>query len=246
MRLTGAVALALASLVGVGVATATVGHDLGGTAEPTASTEVEESDVAASHAHTPDAPNAKGTDPAATEGDAAHAHIHRRDYAAVWEAATPEEQAGATALVEAVKAGTAEYADPNVAAADGYAPNPSGGPNASHWPSRAAARDQRILDPGRPESLMYWTAPDGRKVLVGAVFKAFPLQPAPIPGGDLTMWHVHESRGAKCYPAEDDACEGTKMLHVFFFDGVVDPFMENWAAAGGGRDAFVLAMRAVA
>jgi hypothetical protein len=239
MRLTAVVALGVVSVVGAGVATATVANDTGSTAEPAVSSPVARPDA-------PTAMDAEGPDLPATESEAAHAHAHRRDYATVREAATSEEQAGARALVEQVKAGTAEYVDTDLAAADGYRPNPNGGPDASHWPSRAATRDGRVLDPARPESLMYWTARDGRKVLVGAVFKAFPSQQAPTPGGDLTMWHVHESRGTKCYPAEDDTCDGTKMLHVFFFDGVVDPFTENWAAAAGGREAFIHAMRALA
>jgi hypothetical protein len=259
MRVTAVVALGVVSLVGAGVATAaTVGNDTGGTAAPAVSSAVAgpdaepgtgvDADGAMGHAH-PDPPaamDAEGTELPPTESEAAHAHAHRRDYAAVWAAASAEEQADARALVEQVKAGTAKYADTDVAAADGYRPNPNSGPDASHWPSRAAARDGRVLDPARPESLMYWTASDGRKVLVGAVFKAFPSQQAPTPGGDLTMWHVHESTTTKCYPAEDDTCEGTKMLHVFFFDGVVDPFTENWAAAAGGRDAFVEAMHGLA
>jgi hypothetical protein len=201
----------------------------------------------------PDGPNAGSAaegpetgSPAVSDTDEAHTHVHARDYAALWAAASPEERAGAARLAADVEAGTAKYKDSTVAAADGYGPNPNGGPNASHWPSRAAARDQKILDPSRPESLMYWTAPDGHKVLVGAVFKVFAGQQAPTPGGDLTMWHVHQSTGTKCYPAEDDSCHGMQMLHVFFFDGVVDPFTENWAAAAGGRAAFRRAMHAMA
>jgi hypothetical protein len=235
MKSTVAIALSIAALAGVGVTAATAGNDAGGNAAPAVTSPAREPATA------------MDTEPPATDSDAAHAHVHARDYAAAWAAATPEERAGATALVESVEAGTAKYADSTVAAADGYGPNPNGGPAASHWPSRAAARDGRILDPSRPESLMYWTAPDGNKMLVGAVFKVFPRQPAaPTPGGDLTMWHVHEAPGTKCYPAEDETCQGMQMLHVFFFDGVVDPFTESWAAAAGGRDAFLRAMRAMA
>jgi hypothetical protein len=181
----------------------------------------------------------------AADDDAAHRHGTMRDYDALWAAATPEERAGATALVEATKAATAKYADYDVARAAGYRPNPQGGPNATHHPGIGLVRDGRVLDPDAPESLMYWTAPNGEKVLVGAVYKAGPREDAPAPGGDLTAWHTHVDDHTRCYPAQDPGCpqHGMKMLHVFFFDGVHDPFTENMLAAAGGRRAFARAMR---
>lgn len=190
--------------------------------------------------------------PATAEPHAEHpsarttGHSHTRDYAALWAAATPEQRTGATALVDAVRAGIAPYANADAARAAGYAPNQRGGPNATHWPDRAAFRDGRTLDPTRPESLVYWTLPDGRKVLLGAMFKVAPGQTAPAPGGDLTMWHVHPAPGEMCHPAEDDGCGGTQMLHVYTFTGVVDPFAESPVAAAGGRQAFAADVRATA
>jgi hypothetical protein len=92
---------------------------------------------------------------------------------------------------------------------------------------------------------MFWTAPDGRKVLVAAVFKAAPSEAAPAPGGALTAWHTHAG-GEKCLPAQDAECpqHSMKMLHVFVFDGVDDPFAETMVTAAGGRRSFIADMRA--
>jgi hypothetical protein len=151
--------------------------------------------------------------------------------------------AAAAELVSATKTATARYADYDVARVAGYRPNRNGGVDATHYPNPALMRDGRVLDPEVPESLMYWTAPDGQKVFVGVVFKAAPGEAAPAPGGALTMWHTHAA-GKMCHPAEDAECpqDTGKMLHVFLFPGVQDPFAENMFAAAGGRQAFRQAM----
>lgn len=171
-------------------------------------------------------------------------HGHVRDYDALWEAASPEERAAATRLVADTKAATVKYADVDEALRAGYRPNPLGGKEATHYPNRSLLRDGKVLDPMAPESLMYWTAADGDKVLVGAVYKAAPAEYAPAPGGALTAWHTHAA-GNRCYPGLDSDCPDntTKMLHVFFFDSVHDPFTESMVAAAGGRQRFADAMR---
>jgi hypothetical protein len=180
-----------------------------------------------------------------SDSDEAHAHAHDRDETRLQADASSEERAAAAALVDATRDATQRYVDVAAALDAGYRPNPAGGPNATHHPSPALMRDGRVLDPEVPESLMYWTARDGTKVLVGAVFKTRPGEDAPAPGGALTMWHTH-ARGEMCHPAEDASCpqDTGKMLHVFFFEGVQDPFAENVVAAAGGRRAFALAMAA--
>ena len=174
----------------------------------------------------------------------ARGHDHIRNYDALWEAASPEERAAATRLVADTKAATLKYADVDEASRAGYRPNRLGPEDATHYPNQSLMRDGKVLDPMAPESLMYWTAPDGDKVLVGVVYKAAPSEHAPAPGGALTAWHTHAS-GKKCYPGLDADCphNTTKMLHVFFFDGVDDPFTESMAAAAGGRQKFADAMR---
>jgi hypothetical protein len=187
------------------------------------------------HVHTPDM---------AMDGDAVHNHA--RDFDALLAAATPEQRAAAAELVAATRAATAKYADYDDAHAAGYGlrvkPLVS---KPTHFPNPALMRDGHVLDPEAPETLMYWTAPDGRRVLVGAVYKTSRLETAPTPGGALTAWHTHTSVDHKCYPALDASCpqDSGKMMHVFFFDGVNDPFTENMVLATGGRAEFARAMR---
>ncbi len=168
-----------------------------------------------------------------------------RDYASLWKEASPEEQAAATKLVEDTKAATSRYRDFREAAAAGYRPNPgSSRDETTHYPDPSLLRDGIVLDPDAPETLVYWTAPDGSKVLVGVVYKAAPGEQAPAPGGQLTMGHTHAA-GEKCYPASDPDCPDStvRMLHVFIFEGVQDPFADTMVAAAGGRQAFARAMR---
>jgi hypothetical protein len=183
--------------------------------------------------------------PAAADTDAGHDAAKARDYAAVWAAATPAQRAAATKLVADTKAATAKYADVNVALAAGYKPNPNSGKIPTHFPKQALMRDGNVLDPNAPESLMYWTAPDGHKVLLAAVFKTRATEDAPTPGGLITRWHTHAT-GTLCHPATDPGCpqDTGKMLHVFIFPNVHDPFAENPIAAAGGRAQFVNDMRA--
>lgn len=171
-------------------------------------------------------------------------HHRIRDYGALWRAASDEERSAAMSLVVDTKKSTSAHTDYAQALVAGYRPNSRGGENATHHPNEKLLRDGKVLDPTAPESLIYWTAPDGRKALVGVVYKTAPNEVAPAPGGALTRWHTHAG-GQTCYPAVDDDCpaKATKMLHVFFFDGVHDPFAETMVAAAGGRDAFARAMR---
>jgi hypothetical protein len=168
----------------------------------------------------------------------------QRDYEALWDDASAKERAAATKLVDDTRAATLKYADYEEASRAGYRPNARAGPRATHHPNPSLMRDGKVLDPSAPESLMYWTAPDGRKVLVGAVYKAGPTEEAPAPGGELTAWHTHAG-GTMCHPALEEDCpdDTMRMLHVFFFDGVQDPFAETMARAAGGRDAFARAMK---
>ncbi len=106
--------------------------------------------------------------------------------------ATPAEQAAATDLVRAARTALARYADPAVAAADGYRVDGLAGID-FHASNPANENDGRILDPAHPETLVYAVAPDGRPVLMGAVFQMPKIgQPGPTIGGPLTVWHAHE------------------------------------------------------
>jgi hypothetical protein len=107
------------------------------------------------------------------------------------EAPTPEEQAAAAKLAADTAAGIAKYADVDVALADGY--RPFGVPNATmvHYTNHRYENDGVILDPTRPETLVYAGTPHG-PVLLGAMYSLPGLdRTSPAVGGPRTVWHVH-------------------------------------------------------
>lgn len=107
------------------------------------------------------------------------------------ETATAAQQAAAATFAAATKAGIAKYADVNVALADGY--RPFGSPNGTmvHYTNPRYGKDGHILDPTRPETLVYGGTPHG-PVLLGAMYSLPGLDRTPPDiGGPLTIWHVH-------------------------------------------------------
>ena len=56
--------------------------------------------------------------------------------------------------------------------------------------------DDAVLDPRRPESLVYWWPRRGSPVLVGFMFRS-PLGKPPRFGGDLLAWHSHTEDGSR-------------------------------------------------
>ena len=105
---------------------------------------------------------------------------------------TPAERAAATQLVATARTALAKYNDPAVAAADGYHVAGMAGID-FHATNPAYEKDGRILDAAHPETLVYGVAPNGRPVLLGAMFQMPGIdQPGPAIGGPLTVWHAHE------------------------------------------------------
>ncbi len=79
----------------------------------------------------------------------------------------------------------------NVAAAEGYDVD-SMGRLGGHADNPAYKDDGRILDPTRPETLVYHPGPDG-PVLLGAMYQTDESgEPGPMVGGSLTVWHGHD------------------------------------------------------
>ena len=151
-------------------------------------------------------------------------------------AATPEQKAAAAQLLASVKASIARYAQVAAAQADGYRQNApfrfmTWGP--AHFGNPANVLDERILDPQRPEGLVYMKLQTGEIVLLGALFKA-PKGQGPRPGGPLTEWHSHEcvtgdgralrSMGGQCPPGTRLVERASEMLHVWIFDNPDGPF----------------------
>ena len=158
--------------------------------------------------------------------------------------ATAEDEAGAAGFITEVTDGVARYRDIGRASADGYHPN-AGNDKQSWNPVKHYSRgtkgngDAGWWDPTRPGGLIYKFADDGAATLIGVVFISPPGTSdadLPQPGGPLTVWHDHASMGC---PAADPDCgqrdnvNPPKMLHVWFFDGVVQPFAHDYADAAG-------------
>jgi hypothetical protein len=61
-----------------------------------------------------------------------------------------------------------------------------------HYDNWALRHDSHVLDPRRPESLVYWEGPTGVPVLVGMMFRVSTAVHAPRRGlGPLVRWHAH-------------------------------------------------------
>ena len=152
---------------------------------------------------------------------------------------TIEEQAAASDFLLAARNALARYADPAVAKADGYKVDGLAGID-FHASNPAHEHDDRAFDPARPESLVYAVAPNGRTVLMGAVFQMPNLgQPGPTIGGPLTAWHGHQDI---CISLTPPGLSGllsplgtcpvgsillprtAEMIHIWLVPGAPEPF----------------------
>jgi hypothetical protein len=152
---------------------------------------------------------------------------------------TPAERAAAADLIHAARVALARYSDPAVAAADGYRVNGLAGVD-FHAANPAHENDDRVLDPARPETLVYAVAPDGRPVLMGAMFMMPTIgTPGPTIGGPLTVWHAHEhvcfsltpfglagllSPLGMCPLGTIDVPLTAEMIHIWIVPGAPEPF----------------------
>ena len=153
--------------------------------------------------------------------------------------AIPAERAAAEHFLTATRIALARYADPAVAAADGYHVGGLAGID-FHASNPANEHDGRIFDPTHPESLVYAVAPNGRPVLLGAVFQMPQIgEPGPAIGGPLTVWHAHEniclsltppglsgllSPLGTCPVGSILLARTAEMIHVWIVPGAPEPF----------------------
>lgn len=159
-----------------------------------------------SHEHPAPAPR-----PDSETGSTAEAHVHE-EAATAASAANPDsptsahthgEEVPVTAsqlraaaeLVERVAAATKKYEDIRAALADGYVQITQDLPGiAAHFYHPEYAQDGRLLDPERPESLLYAKRLDGTWRLVGVMFTSEQVTDEPPSFfGPLDVWHRHEN-----------------------------------------------------
>jgi hypothetical protein len=145
---------------------------------------------------------------------------------------TKAEKEGAAKLVTDTEIGTAKYRSIEAALADNHV-GPANPTLTEHYANVANTQDGRVLDPNRPEALMYTPTSKGM-VLVGVMYMMnVPGEFGPEPGGCLTRWHVHANvcfSAATFAPASQlsepgDTCPAGEFryvpppaLHVWFVD----------------------------
>lgn len=162
---------------------------------------------------------------------------------------TPQQQAAAENLVAITVVRLPQWSDPAVAEAAGFDSIGDAFTGVEHFVNQHFINDDVILDPDRPESLVYDTSGGGRR-LVAAMYMTrpgLPLDQAPDIGGKLMQWHTHENL---CYNAQGkvrgltDAAGNcpaglvkpisTPMIHVWIEPHKCGPFAAL-EGIGGGR-----------
>ncbi|MFV1999380.1 MAG: hypothetical protein ACC654_03345 [Acidimicrobiia bacterium] len=160
---------------------------------------------------------------------------------------TAFERAEADRIQRETAAAIEKYKDVGVAAAAGYDVRNIAG-SQYHAENARYKSDGVILDPQRPETLVYEPGPNG-PVLIGALFEMESIGiSGPAFGGPITVWHAHdhicfaftppaiagfESPLGVCPVASISVPVTNEMIHVWTMPGVDDPYSEldeDWLA----------------
>jgi hypothetical protein len=155
---------------------------------------------------------------------------------------TPTEQHRAETLLRRTIVDLRRYKYPSEAVAAGYRSIGDGLTGDEHFIKWADVADGHILDPTRPESLVYEVR-DGRQQVAAAMYMlpfGSRFTDAPDVGGALTQWHVHQdlcltnSQDDKTLsgfvgingtcPAGSSKAGDTPMLHVWVVPNACGPF----------------------
>jgi hypothetical protein len=161
---------------------------------------------------------------------------------------SPQQQARAENLLAATVHRLSQWADPAYDETQGFRSIHDGGTGVEHYVNRAFMEDDVMLDPDRPESLVFDTTVTPKK-LVAAMYMAKPgitLDGVPDIGGPLTQWHIHNTL---CFTAEgkvggltqpDGSCKAplfkgpeTPMIHVWIEPHQCGPFAALEGIGGG-------------
>jgi hypothetical protein len=155
---------------------------------------------------------------------------------------TPVELHRAEMLIATTMVALKRFATPAQAYAAGYRSIGDAVTGDEHYVNWSYANDGHILDPKRPESVVYEVR-NGKQAAVAAMY-ALPLGSSfanvPDVGGALTQWHVHRdlcltddpqqrlvvgvtTQGGACAPGTTKAGD-TPMLHVWTIPNVCGPF----------------------
>lgn len=144
--------------------------------------------------------------------------------------ATPDQVAAAAMLFAETKAAIAPYQDWHAAWAAGYRPGPQNMPS-THWMNQRYVDAGYVLDPNRPQGLVYANTRHG-PVLLGAMFQMKRLgQFGPDPGGPLTAWHEHQDICVTPFGFEFSLMTPTATCPVGAVDVSVPPMLHVWIVA---------------
>jgi len=155
---------------------------------------------------------------------------------------TPVQLHRAETLLARTIVGLKRFATPAQAYALGYRTIGDGVTGDEHYVNWSYANDGHILDPARPESVVYEVR-NGKQTAVAAMY-ALPLgstfAKVPDVGGSLTQWHVHndlcltdgpQQRFVSGLTTKDGGCPpgsskagNTPMLHVWSIPNPCGPF----------------------
>jgi len=137
-------------------------------------------------------------------------------------APSDDQVAAADKLVAATTLALLKYRDVNVAVADGYRPlgfEPNG---VNHYINTKYLDDDVMVDPNRPEAILYGRTTDGAMYPVGAMYMAGSAgERGPRIGGCLTPWHRHG------FPFARHGETSTEMMHVWTVPLPGGPYAEH-------------------
>jgi hypothetical protein len=184
------------------------------------------------------------------EASAGHVHASGQEASARAHATgscqpTSAQRGAAKELVAATRRGAARFVDLRDARAAGYAPHVRALESVKHYFNPRYVTDGRVLDPARPEGLLYAFTARG-PVLVAAVYLTNGAdEPGSAVGGCLTQWHAHDNhcssdpanglidgvrrRGGRCPPGQVPWAT-PPMLHTWVIDLPGGPFVAHVGA----------------
>jgi hypothetical protein len=109
---------------------------------------------------------------------------------------TPEQQAEAEDLVTRTIEDLPQFADPATLPAQGWYPIGDAITGFEHYINWPLIDDGEILNPDKPESIVYQVGPGGQRTLVAAMFitpRDVTVEDPPEFGGALVQWHAHNN-----------------------------------------------------
>ena len=155
---------------------------------------------------------------------------------------TPAEQDRAQKLIEDTIVGLRRYESPAEAYAAGYRSIGDSATGDEHYVNWSYVNDGHILDPQRPESIVYEYRDGAQRAVAAMYMLPFGSTFAAVPdvGGPLTQWHVHRNLCLTNNPQQkivagltsiDGGCPpgtskagNTPMLHVWTVPNPCGPF----------------------